>query len=444
VKGSREKVAVTRGGSARADPIRFERLDLPGCIRLHVNSTPKLKTVLVQAVFTGNLDGSVTRKSLLPMVLRRGTMRRPDMQAIARHLEDLYGAALASDVAKVGEWHQVKFTLEVVNDRFLPACGGLLRQGLSFLREMLFDPRFVDGCFDRGYLDEEKNNLRRSIDALIDDKGHYAVERCVREMCAGEEYRRYELGDTADLDGIDERGLTAVYEDWATRYPLDIHLSGDIEVASARDLCAEIFSAIAPREAQSGSLILAPPPSRLRVKETRTVEERLDVSQGKLILGYRHGTGFKEGDLPAMVMLNGVLGAFPHSKLFQNVREKASLAYDIHSSFEKSKRLFFVAAGIAVENFGRALEIIQAQLGDVAAGRISADEILATRRSLTGHLTLMEDSPGDLMEADRAWRLHGVEFDLPAYRSRIEEVTPERIAAAAGDLELDTVYFLRS
>ncbi len=429
---------------ARPDPIRFERFDLPGGIRLHVNSTPKLKTVLVQAVFTGNLDASVTRKSLLPMILWRGTARRPDMQAIARHLEDLYGTSLGSDVAKVGEWHQVKFTLEVVNDRFLPGGGGLVREGLSFLREMLFDPRFVDGNFDRDYLVEEKNNLRRAIEGLIDDKAHYAVERCVREMCAGEEYRRYELGDAADLDAIDDRGLTAVYKDWAARFPLDIHLSGDVEIAGARDLCAEVFSSVSPREAKGESLSLVPPPQRVRVKGTRTVEERLDVNQGKLILGYRHGTSFNDGDLPAMVMLNGVLGAFPHSKLFQNVREKASLAYDIHSSFEKSKRLFFVAAGIAVENYGRALEIIQAQLGEVAGGRISADELLATRRSLVSHLTLMEDSPGDLMEADRAWRLHGVEFDLPDYRSRIDAVTPERIAAAARDLELDTVYFLRS
>jgi len=442
VKARRKAPEVRTKARARPrppDPNRFERFPLPWGATLHVNSSPKQKTVLVKADFTGNLDGTVTRRALIPMVLRRGTSRFPDMKAMHRHMENLYGASLASDLAKVGEWHVMKFRLEAVNDRFVPGGEGVFREALDFLREVLEEPRLVGGAFDRGYLEQEKHNLRRTIEGLIDDKSHYALERCLREMCAGEEFRRYELGDVADLPGIDALALTASWREWLAGSPADIYVSGDIDVGATRELFAEVFSGRRP-----GGLELRPPPSPVPVGEPRTVEERLDVNQAKLVLGFRHGVTYMDGDLEGLVMMNGVLGSFSHSKLFQNVREKASLAYDAHSVVEKTKGLLFVVCGIAPENREKALDICMAQVRALQEGDVSEEELISTRESFLNSLTMMEDSPGDLMEVDAVWRLHGREFDLPAYRKRLRAVGRDRIAAAAGSLRLDTIYFLRS
>jgi predicted Zn-dependent peptidase len=151
-----------------------------------------------------------------------------------------------------------------------------------------------------------------------------------------------------------------------------------------------------------------------------------------------------DGDLEALVFMNGVLGGFSHSKLFQNVREKASLAYDASSSMEKTKGLLFVTCGIAVENYQKTLDIIQEQIEALKSGEISEEELVSTRESLLNFLTMMEDNPAELMEVDYVWRLHGKEFDLPGYRERLRAVDRDRIAAAASQLKLDTVYFLRS
>jgi predicted Zn-dependent peptidase len=421
------------------DPTAFESFRLPWGAGLHVNSSPKQKTVLVKLDITANLDATVTRRALVPMVLRRGTSRLPDMKAVHRHLESLYGASLSTDVAKVGEYHVVKMRLEFVNDRFLPGGGSIAREAVSFLREVLLEPRLACGSFEPEYVEQEKNNLRRTIESLIDDKGHYALERCIREMCAGEEYRRYELGDAADLPGIDAPGLTTAWREWAFACPADIHVSGDIDVEAVRALFEDVF-----REAHPGGYRLAPLPAPAPVGEPRTVEERMDVNQARLVLGFRHGITYTQGDLEALVMMNGVLGGFSHSKLFQNVREKASLAYDAHSGVEKTKGLLFIQCGIAPENFRRALDICLAQVDALRAADVSEEELLATRESFLQSLTMVEDSPGDLMEIDSVWRLHGREFDLRAYRKRLAAVDRERIAAAAAGVKLDTVYFLRS
>jgi predicted Zn-dependent peptidase len=180
------------------------------------------------------------------------------------------------------------------------------------------------------------------------------------------------------------------------------------------------------------------------VGDPRSFEERLDVNQARLVIGFRHGITYSSGDLEALIMMNGVLGGFSHSKLFQNVREKASLAYDASSAAERTKGLLFIQCGIAPENFRKALDICLGQVEALKAGDISGDELTATRESFLQSLTMIEDSPGDLMEVDGVWRLHGREFDLKAYRQRLADVSRDRIASAASRLKLDTIYFLRN
>lgn len=425
------------GSSSRT--LRFDRFELPGGIRLAVHPTRKLKTVLVKAYLTGNLDEAVTRKALIPMVLRRGSSRFPDMQAMQRHLEDLYGASLAGEVMKAGEWHTLKFRLECVNGRFLPGDHDVLTDALRFFREMVFEPCLADGAFRPDYVEQEKQNLQRIIESLVDNKDQYALERLIRVMCADEPFRRYEYGDAVDLPSIDPQNLTAEWLDSTRSYPLDLYVCGDVDVKATRDLLESIFAVD-----RDGGFQPAAPPPPVEIDEPSYVTETLAVNQGKLCLGFRHGTTYVDGDLEAAVMANGILGSFSHSKLFQNVREKASLAYDAHSALEKTKGLLFVVCGIAVENYQRALDIVLDQVRALQEGEISEEEMLATRESFDNHLQMLEDSFHHLVEVDYLWRLHGRTFNLGEYRERLRQVTPERVVEMARQLKLDTVFFLRN
>ena len=169
----------------------------------------------------------------------------------------------------------------------------------------------------------------------------------------------------------------------------------------------------------------------------------MEVSQARLVLGYRHGVTYGSGDYAGMVMLHGLLGAFSHSRLFQEVREKASLAYEVHTHIERTKGLLFVEAGIAAENEERVVEIVRAQIESLGRGTIHAEEFSATRESYLNALSMLEDSPGELLAVDRIWRQHGRAFDLEGWRADLRSVTTDRVAEAARLLQLDTVFFLR-
>lgn len=422
-----------------APPV-YTHFRLPGDFRLAINSNKKMKTVLASVSFVGNLDESVTRLALLPMILRRGTKNHPDMQSISRFLENLYGATLASFVQKIGEWHLVRFRLEVVNERFVPGETSLLKGALEFLVELLREPLKVDGGFHPEYLEQEKANLKRSIESLIDDKAAYAEHRMIEEMCATEPYRLNEQGRVEDIAAIDAKSLLELHGAWALRYPVHVYLTGDILTSAARDLVSAVFSAARP--SREGGHVLRGIPSPVPVTMVREVEENMDVSQAKLVLGFRHGITYADPRYEALLLMNGILGGFSHSKLFQNVREKANLAYSVQSSLERTKGLLLISSGIAPENRGKALEIILEHVGAVQKGEITDEEIDATRRTILNSNEMLEDNLGALGDVDFVWGLHGRPLDLISFRERIQQVTRDEIVEAAACLEHDTTYLL--
>ena len=422
---------------ATAEPPSYEHTILPGNIRLAVNSNKKLKTIFTKVYSAANLDESVTQRAVLPMILRRGTRRLPDMQKLNRHLESLYGAGVYGGVSKVGEWHVSRFSLDIVNDLFLPQPEDLLEKGLQVIRDLIFDPLVVDGGFHGEYLEQEKANLRRNIESLIDDKASYASFRCVEVMCRDEPYRLNEQGSVEDIEKIQPGALYEQYVGWRKTCPLAIYVAGDLGVRDVQAMVAKIF-----RVERGETVSLPPLPSRVAVCELKEVKERLDVQQGKLILGFRHGVTYTDESYEALLLMNGILGGFSHSKLFQNVREKASLAYSASSSLERTKGLLFVSCGIDVDKYERAVNLTLEQVEAMKRGEISDEELEATVKTILNHNRMLEDNFSGLAEVDYVWGLHGRKVDLPAFRRKLPIISKDAITDVARKLEHDTTYFL--
>ena len=412
---------------------------LPGGIRLGINSNGKLKTILVKIYVAADLDETVTQRVLLPMVLRRGTAHLTDMQVISRDLEGLYGAGFSNSAAKVGEWHITKFRLEVVNDLFLPSPENLFEKGLEFLRQVLCDPLEVDGAFHRDYVEQEKVTLQRSIEALVDDKSAYASFRCTEEMCRDEPYRLNEQGQVEHLAEIQPQELFAARRRWFEGAPMAIYIAGDLDVEKTRATVERIF-----RLPRQSTQTLSPLPPRVPVGDPREVRERLSVNQGKLVLGFRHGVTYTDDRYEAFLLMNGILGGFSHSKLFQNVREKASLAYYASSWPERTKRLLFVGCGIGVKNYEKALKIILEQVEAMKQGDITDEEIDSTVKTILNSNLMLEDNFSALADVDYVYSLHGREVDLDAFRRKLKAISKESIVDVARELEHDTTYFLHN
>lgn len=425
----------------QSPPPCFTYFDMPGRIHLALNSNKKRKTVAVKFSFVEDLsEETVTKTALVPMILRRGTRTHPTMQSISRHLEGLYGTSLATSTYKQGEWQVTQFRLEFVNERFLPGESRVFRDALTFLREMLSEPLEVEGGFHDNFLSQEKANLARVIESLVDSKGAYAEQRLIEHMCADEPYRLYEYGRLEDIDAIDAVGLREFQRAFFAGSPSYVYVVGDFDLDQTRRLMESVVSEQGLLRAGEQRLSLPPEP-RL-VSQPKEVRETMDVEQAKMSLGYRHDIGLSDPLYEALLVMNGILGGFSHSKLFQNVREKASLCYTVRSGIDRTKRLLFVSCGIAPEKYDAALKITREQVDALQNGEISDEEIDSTISSILNQNEMLEDQPVALAQVDFSRQLHGLSLDLSEFRERLRGVTRDQICTAAQRLQLDTTYLL--
>jgi predicted Zn-dependent peptidase len=410
-------------------------------VRIHVLPTDRFKTYAV-TVYLGmplTLD-TVTKTALTPFVLRRGTERLPETKAFRERLDDLYGAGFAFDINKRGDYQIVTFRMDTINDRFVRYTGSLLQESLQYLGEAITAPVLENGVFRLKYVLSEKETLEKRIRSVINDKIRYAAERCMEEMFRGEPYGVPPLGRLEDLASIDAESLYSHYRDWLANACIDLYVCGQTSMEEVKPLVQRYFRLPNGR----------PETYRMRAAssrggaEPRTVVERMDVSQGKLNLGLRTTVTYGDDLYPAALVFNGIFGGYPHSKLFMNVREKASLAYYASSRLDGHKGIITVQSGIEFAKYEQALSIIRRQLSAMKQGDFTDLEWNQTKAMIINQLREMQDSAFELSAFDFNSILSGKMRMADELIRGIQAVTPDDVRQVADRVELDTIYFLRN
>ncbi|XEC97170.1 M16 family metallopeptidase [Paenibacillus tarimensis] len=411
-----------------------------GRVRLHVLPTNRFKTFAISLYAGIPLhEQSVTATALIPFVLRRGTASLPETIAFRERLDDMYGTGFGFDVYKRGDSQIVQFRLDVIHDQFVSSQTSLLEQSLKMLGEIITDPALdQSGTFRNKYVEAEKNTLRKRLESIINDKIRYAAERCLEEMCAGEPYRLHPLGRLDDIDAIDSAKLYSAYRSWLDLASFDLYVVGDTSLEQVQAIAGQAFRLTTGEPSKYGQPVVTN-----RVEEVKTITETMDVSQGKLNMGLRSSVGYGDDNYPSLLMYNGILGGYPHSKLFMNVREKASLAYYAASRLDGHKGIITIQSGIEIANYERAASIIQEQLQSIREGKLSELEMSQTKAMITNQLREMQDSAFEMIAFDFNAVLSGRLRTAEQLMAAVRSVTPEDIVRAANQIELDTIYFLR-
>ncbi|UJF35398.1 EF-P 5-aminopentanol modification-associated protein YfmF [Paenibacillus hexagrammi] len=418
--------------------IQFERSSW-NHIRLHVLPTDQFKTFAI-SVYIGRplSEETVTSTALTPFVLRRGTENRPVTKQFREYLDDLYGAGFGFDIYKRGDYQIVQLRMDIINDKYVSSNESLLKKGLEFVGETLSRPVLEEGRFRQKYVDAEKATIQKKLEAIINDKIRYAAERCIEEMCKHEPYRLHPLGRIEDLASITADSLYHQYKEWLQNAPIDIYVVGQTTLEEVEAIVKSAFTIEREEDKE-----YKPSVSSSSAKEVQTVVERLDVNQGKLNMGLRTNISYSDEKYPIALMYNGVLGGYPHSKLFINVREKASLAYYASSRFDGHKGILTLQSGIEIQNYEKAVSIIRQQLEAMERGEITDTEMSQTKAMISNQLREMQDSAFELISFDFNAILSGKERSVPALIEAVQQVDVAAIAQAAKQVQLDTIYFLR-
>lgn len=396
----------------------------------------KFKTGLLSAqLLTPLRRETASANALLPAVLHRGTMRCPDMEQLSAAMDRLYGAQVDYTVRKKGETQCIGFTASFIDDAFVPGGERLLEPAAELLGELLLDPVTRGGRFLSEYVESEKSNLIDAIRAVRNDKREWADLRLLQEMCADEPYGVRRLGDEESARKLHNRSLYQHSQKLMESSRLELFYYGSAGEQRVRDALLEAFSTL-PRgvatELEMPRLYAAP-------SQPRFITEQMDVTQGKLSMGFRCASR----DVPAMILVNLLFGGSSNSKLFLNVREKLSLCYYASSQYARSKGILTVSSGIETRDYDRALEEILRQLKAVQDGDWEDWELPGARNTILSSLRAMPDSQRAMENWYLGQTATGQEETPEELALALQAVTPERICAAAQTVQLDTVYFLK-
>lgn len=404
---------------------------------LHVTKTEKYKTNAIVLKLKAPLnEKTATLRALLPHVLQSSSAAYPTTTLLRSYLDDLYGAVLSVDLAKKGNSHIITFFMEIANEKFLSDQTPLLRKGMEFLKEIILNPLLDGNGFDSATVEKEKRTLKQRIQSTFDDKMRYSSFRLIEEMCKGEAYAINVNGRIEDVDAITPESLYDYYRTALSEDEMDIYIVGDVEENAVKDITGELFL-FEKREAE----IPANEPLS-KIEEPKVIKEEQDVKQGKLNIGYRTNILYGDPDYNALQVFNGIFGGFSHSKLFINVREKASLAYYAASRLESHKGLMLVMSGIDLKNFDQAVGIIKEQMEAMKKGDFTDEELEQTKAVITNQLLETIDTNRGIVEVLYHNVAAGKKVPFDSWIQGMQEATREDIVAVGEKIELDTIYFL--
>ena len=416
-----------------------ETIELKQGIKIHKIETNKFKTNLLAIFLSVPLNRqTVTKNALLAAVLRRGTNNMPTQENISKNLEEMYGAGFDCGIEKNGDNQTIKFYLESINDEFLPQKEELLKNSFDILFDIAFNPLIENGKFKEEYIQGEKENLKQIIEGKIDNKGSYAMERCIEEMYKNKAYGLYKYGYIEDLEKITSEELYNYYIEVIKTCKIDIFVSGMLP----KNVIEIVKENVNIKKLQERKVKLNEEQKDIPTQE-KIIEESMEVTQGKLVLGLDVTSNLENISYITMCY-NTILGGGANSKMFQNVREKASLAYTVGSNYLKRKQNIIIRAGIEIENYEKALQIIKEQLEDMKNGNFTDEDIQNAKNLIIATIENIPEEQDTEISYYFGQELANTNTTTEEYKEKIENVTKEQIVEVAKSVKMNTIYFLKN
>lgn len=419
--------------------MNYQKQEIKEGINLHTIKTNKFKTNLLSVFITTPLiKENITKQALIASVLRRGSKSMKASEEISIVLEEMYGASFDCGIDKIGNNHIIKLYLETINDEFLPEKNDILQKAINTILEIAFNPLTENGAFKEEYVQTEKANLKQIIEGKKDNKAKYSLDRCIEEMYKDMPYGLYKFGTVEDLEKTTAKELYDYYKEMIKNCKIDIFVSGKIDEKETVKIVTEDENI----KALDARNIVQTKTEKLPVKqEPDIIKESIDVTQGKLVLGLNIEKETEDSKYVALVY-NMILGGGANSKLFQNVREKASLAYTAGSNYIRQVNNIFIRCGIETINFDKALEIIKKQLEDIKNGEFTDADLQNAKQTIISTIKFIPDEQDTEVTYYFGQELANNYVSFEEYMEKVNSVTKEQIVELAKFVKIYTIYFL--
>lgn len=420
-----------------------ETIELKEGIKAHLIKNDIFKTNLICVMLTVPLKKeNVTKNSLIPFLLKRGTMNYKSQEEINIKLEELYGAGLDCGIDKIGDNQAIKFYIESIDNNYTLNGEDLLKDSIDLILDITFNPLLKNNEFEESFLETEKNNLKKIIEGKINNKDLYAFNRCIENMYDSKGFGIYKYGYLEDLEKITNQEISKHYLKLINEAKIDIYISGNFEISSVNNILKDNLN-LTKLKGRKENYVINNPSTEIakKVDKPKEVFEKLNVNQGKLVIGLDVLNNI-ENLTNIGIITNSILGDGANSMLFQNVREKAGLAYTAKSTFNKLKNIIFIRCGIEIPNYEKAVKLINEQIENIKQGNFTEKDLQNAKNYIVSGIKTIETEQDTQIVFYIGQEISKIRYSIYEYINSINSVTKDQVIEFAKNLQVNTIYFL--
>lgn len=383
-------------------------------------------------------EKTASSNALLCGVLTRSCKAYPDFTILSKKLSSLYGADLTSSLRKSGDRQILTLSASGIDDRYAFDGESISKELSTLLCGAIFEPYLNGNAFVETEVEQERRQLLDLIDSEFNDKRIYAIGQLVKNMCQNEAFgiKRY-----GTAEGIKSVTPTSLYDTWQNLLKtavFEIFYIGDSSAEKAQEVFKNAFSQIERSPIELTNKVIR------SADIVNHVTEEMELSQSKLVMGFRTDSAVPDEDVNATRLMCAVLGGTANSKLFCNVREKQSLCYYCSSRFDMQKGILYVDSGVEGDNLEKAEKAILKEIADMQSGNISDFEIDATKMAVINSFNSTNDTVSGIDSWYTSQMFDGSFKTIDELSAEINAVAKQQLVDAAKKLTLDTVFVLKN
>lgn len=404
-------------------------------------NSEKFKSIYFSINFTMPVNKrQISENALLSAVLGKSNKKFKTQKEIQMYLYSLYGANFDIGIEKFGDLYNIEFRGECINKKYLPNNTDVVNEVLEFLYDAIYNPNVLNGAFDEEVVEREKDFILNKIREVKDDKLRYGIRKMEELMCKDEPFSTYVYGDEDDIYNITSSDLYKRYNEVISNSCITFIISGNLlGYEDIEEKVNNIFNNKLVSKLNYKELIYNQKLNHIQ----EVVEESQQTTQSVLSYGLRINNP-NSNDFYKLSVYNALLGGTPSSKLFQNFREKESLAYTVRSRYYRFKDIIIIYAGIQKENYEKAKLVLENEINKIKDGEISDEEFEASKKSIISDLKEWNDSKIALskMFISNLFSLKNDSLTLEQMVDKFEKVTKQDIIDIASKITIEKIYFL--
>ena len=401
-------------------------------------NSEKFKSIYFSINFTMPVNKrQISENALLSAVLGKSNKKFKTQKEIQMYLYSLYGANFDIGIEKFGDLYNIEFRGECINKKYLPNNTDVVNEVLEFLYDAIYNPNVLNGAFDEEVVEREKDFILNKIREVKDDKLRYGIRKMEELMCKDEPFSTYVYGDEDDIYKITSSDLYKRYNEVISNSCITFIISGNLlGYEDIEEKVNNIFNNKLVSKLNYKELIYNQKLNHIQ----EVVEESQQTTQSVLSYGLRINNP-NSNDFYKLSVYNALLGGTPSSKLFQNFREKESLAYTVRSRYYRFKDIIIIYAGIQKENYEKAKLVLENEINKIKDGEISDEEFEASKKSIISDLKEWNDSKIALskMFISNLFSLKNDSLTLEQMVDKFEKVTKQDIIDIARKITIEKI-----